>query len=110
ILRQAFSDLGVFVENQRSSYSDSELSSEGRIGGSLIPISLGVTSNTKSNNANHYDRAIGYQITPQSLVKVLGEEGIIWILEDFHKIDNREKKNLVQVMKLFMDKSTLYPA
>lgn len=110
ILKQAFNELEVFIENQRSTYIDSEISSQGTIGGSFIPINVGLSSNTKTNNTNNFDRAIEYQITPQSLVKILGEQEIIWILEDFHKIDNQEKKHLVQVMKLFMDKSTLYPS
>ena len=46
-------------------------------------------------------RNLSPQLTPQSLAKQLDEKGSIWLIEDFHKVDDSEKKELAQVMKLF---------
>jgi energy-coupling factor transporter ATP-binding protein EcfA2 len=50
-------------------------------------------------------RILPPQLTPQTLATFMGQVNCCWVLEDFHKIEEREKKRLAQVMKLFMDMS-----
>ena len=54
-------------------------------------------------------RILPPQLTPQNLARFVGEAGCCWVLEDFHKIDDSEKQQLSQLMKVFMDMSDTYP-
>lgn len=49
------------------------------------------------------------QLTPQRLGKFFGESKCCWILEDFHKIRDKEKTRTSQIMKVFMDMAAEYP-
>ena len=49
------------------------------------------------------------KVTPQTLGRFLGAQQACWVLEDFHKIDDSEKAQLSQLMKVFMDLSDEYP-
>jgi len=50
-------------------------------------------------------RAVPLQISINRIADILCKLGIIWVIEDFHKIDESEKIKLSQVMKIFMDKA-----
>jgi hypothetical protein len=54
-------------------------------------------------------RVLPPQLTPQNLAIFLGETHCCWVLDDFHKIDSREKVKMAQVMKLFVDMADTYP-
>ena len=53
-------------------------------------------------------RMLPPQLTPQSLGRLLGESGYCWVLEDFHKIEGEEKKRLAQMMKVFVNLSSIH--
>lgn len=53
-------------------------------------------------------RVLPPQLTGQALGNLLGAAKCCWILEDFHKIDDSEKQQLSQLMKVFMDLSDKY--
>lgn len=53
-------------------------------------------------------RSIDMQLTPQRLAESLGEREIIWVIEDFHKVEDVEKTKLSQILKVFMDTANQY--
>jgi len=53
-------------------------------------------------------RIIPPQLTPQRLAEYLGEADLIWVLEDFHKVEPEERTKLAQIFKIFVDASNLY--
>lgn len=109
VLDQAFSDLNIFNENERVSSESNELKAEGKISIPFIPIKAGLSGSDNINKQEKLKRVSEFLPNAQNLVEALGDRGMIWIVEDFHKIIESEKKHLAQVMKLFMDKSTTYP-
>lgn len=53
-------------------------------------------------------RILPPQLTPQKLSRFLGEIDAVWLIEDFHKIADAEKKRLADVFKIFIDESNDY--
>jgi hypothetical protein len=49
------------------------------------------------------------QLTVQRLARFLGEQGMCWVVEDFHKMPASEKLPLAQYIKVFLDMSSVYP-
>lgn len=54
-------------------------------------------------------RIVSIQLTIERLADFLGSKGLIWVIEDFHKVPNEQKLKLAQVLKVFMDKAIEYP-
>jgi energy-coupling factor transporter ATP-binding protein EcfA2 len=54
-------------------------------------------------------RILPPQLTPQRLATFLGELGMSWIVEDFHKIREDQKTLYAQCLKIFSDLSAKYP-
>ena len=54
-------------------------------------------------------RVLPPAVTPARIASEMGRLGACWILEDFHKLPPEQKKELSQVMKIFMDVSADYP-
>lgn len=67
----------------------------------LIKAKLERTKETSTSS--NIKRILPPQLTPQSLANFLGTAGYCWILEDFHKLSDNEKKKFTQLMKVFMD-------
>lgn len=49
------------------------------------------------------------QLTAQKLASFFGFSNSCWVIDDFHKIEECEKRKLAQYMKVFMDESVNYP-
>jgi len=63
-----------------------------------------------SKSSTQVERAVvPPQLTAQTLAQFLGEQGMCWIIEDFHKMDATEKLPFAQSMKVFCDMSAQYP-
>lgn len=54
------------------------------------------------------ERILPAQLTSNALADLLGEAGIVWVLEDFHKLPVAEREHLADVMKAFMDAASTY--
>lgn len=48
-------------------------------------------------------RIVPPQLTPQKLAQFLGEIHAVWLIEDFHKIEKKEKERIADVLKIFID-------
>ncbi len=60
-------------------------------------------------NSDEYQRALPMQLTYERLAEFLDAANCIWIIDDFHKVADEEKKKLADVMKAFSDLSNDYP-
>lgn len=101
LLLQAFDELNryyVLEKNISSTYTiSSEAKAEFKFIGLKIGESNGVSFGTKS------ERIVPIQLTPQKLARFLGEIDSVWIIEDFHKVSEIEKKRIADVVKIFID-------
>lgn len=106
LLLDAFDQLAPFYESSKES-----IEAIGR-SASLKADYLGIRS---SLNAEHSKsskvgrlRMLPPQLTPQRLAQLIGNAGMCWVLDDFHKISESEKTNFSQTLKLFCDMSSDY--
>lgn len=108
ILLNAFDQLGSFYK-QTASLSETE----------GAKVSSGIESNgVKSNGeisssqtrASGFARLVNPQVTPQRLADALGRANKVLVIEDFHKLSDEEKKNLADMLKIFIDLANKYPS
>lgn len=101
LLLQAFDELDIFYISEKTTNMQytisSELKSEYGIIKSKINSTISETEGKKSL------RVVPPQLTPQKLTKFLGEVSCFWIIEDFHKVHEEEKKRIADVIKIFID-------
>lgn len=63
----------------------------------------------QNGNELKQSRIVPLQLTAQKLAGFLGEAKTIWIIEDFHKLGESEKKKIADVVKIFVDAANDYP-
>eukprot|EP01029_Cantina_marsupialis_P011044 TRINITY_DN248317_c0_g1_i1.p1 TRINITY_DN248317_c0_g1~~TRINITY_DN248317_c0_g1_i1.p1 ORF type:complete len:240 (+),score=37.70 TRINITY_DN248317_c0_g1_i1:35-754(+) len=103
----AFDKLGCFYLSEQIVNEKNTLKSS--LSTSYISIKSAIEASREENNGESFQRIVGIQLTAQRLADFLGEANACWVLEDFHKMDNKEKSKLSQIMKVFMDKAVDYP-
>jgi len=104
----AFDQLGVFY-NSKSTFSKSYgIKTEVKAKYFDVESSLETSRSLSEGHTNQ--RVVPVQLTPQRLAGFLGEISCIWVIDDFHKVDEKEKKKIADVLKIFMDSADRYPA
>ena len=101
LVLDAFDQLGSFysaekIETKKRTFSTAL---EAEYSGIKAKIGRDISNDTQTKQ----QLVLPPQLTPQNLARFLGEAKCCWVLEDFHKIEPKEKKKLAQVMKVFMD-------
>lgn len=107
LVLDAFDQLAPFYISEKSDKTTKSINTQ--ISSEYLSIK-GLLAYTNSHEAqNKQTRAIPPQLTPQALGRFMGASGCCWVLEDFHKIDEKERSHLSQIMKVFMDMADQYP-
>lgn len=107
LIIDAFDKLGAFYHNERSCEHISSISAQTKAKYSMIEQSISLKDSTSSKNSSQ--RIVPVQLTAERLSEFLGEAECIWVIEDFHKVNDEEKIKLSQVLKVFMDTASNYP-
>lgn len=107
IILQAFDALDKFYIQEKMTNKSYSINS-------TLKAEYGIlTSNLKTASADSEGsksvRIVPPQLTAQKLAQFLGEVDCIWIIEDFHKIDDKEKKRIADIVKVFIDSANDYP-
>ncbi|KAB7886408.1 hypothetical protein GA417_05515 [Poseidonibacter ostreae] len=106
ILMDAFDQLDEYYVSQKNEAN--EYGIESSIANDYFCLKSSIKGSSKKEQGTSSIRVIDIQLTASRLASFLGEGGYCWILEDFHKVDKKEKIKLSQAMKIFMDQSTKY--
>ena len=106
ILLDAFDQLDEYYISQKN-YEEKN-SIESSLTNDYFNIKATLKASSHITEKDTLARLVSVQLTASRLADFLGKAKSCWVLEDFHKIDNDEKKKLSQAMKIFMDKSTTY--
>ena len=101
VLLNAFDSLDSYYTDTKK--NNSKLSTSAAF---KIFLSIKASKNVESGQSK--TRLLPPQLTAQNLAKIMGETSCCWVLEDFHKLDEVDKKKLTQCMKVFMDLSSIY--
>lgn len=107
IIRDGFDKLDHYYLNEMTVSEKQELSAH--VAADIKVIKSQLVTSTEASEANKYTRMLPPQLTPQRLVQMIGESGLIWIIEDFHKVDEIEKKRIADLLKFFCDIANDYP-
>lgn len=101
IIINAFDKLNPFYTSERSSKKSSKITSSLKSSYQRIEASLSAEIAEEVNQKQI--RALPVQLTFERLGEFLGAAECIWIIEDFHKVNENEKQKLSDIMKSFVD-------
>jgi hypothetical protein len=107
LLLDAFDQLDPFYVTGRSSQRSRSLSPS--IQADFLRLRASIDAALARTMSVTEDRMLPPQLTAQRLARFLGEQGMCWVVEDFHKMPASEKLPLAQSMKIFSDMSSAYP-
>ena len=107
VILDAFDQLAPYYIDQKE--QEEEISIDATIKASYQIISNELKSGHKNRKKQLKKRALPPQLTAQNLARFMGESGLCWVLDDFHKVEDKDKAKLSQLMKIFMDMSPTYP-
>ncbi|WP_429104893.1 ATP-binding protein [Aeromonas allosaccharophila] len=107
LILDAFDQLAPFyisaISDKKTTTLNTQLSTE------YLTIKGQLAYSNASETQTKQQRILPPQLTPQALGRFMGASGCCWVLEDFHKIDDKERAHLSQIMKVFMDMADEYP-
>lgn len=107
LLLAAFDKLDRFYISQKESNHTYSVSSSMKA--EYKCLSAEILRQNSISNTEISCRIVPPQLTPQKLAQFLGEVDAVWIIEDFHKINDSEKTRLADVLKIFIDAANDYP-
>lgn len=108
IILNSFDKLGVYYNNS-SSISNTE-GHKATSGLKTNGIKAGSEYNESVTKVSNFARLVEPQLTPQRLAETLGATNKVLVIEDFHKLDDAEKKRLADMLKVFNDMANTYPS
>lgn len=106
LILDAFDQLGPYYTSELGAAKKNTVSVD--LVGTYLAIQSKLNASETTESTSKAQRMLPPQLSPQALGKLLGAAKCCWILEDFHKIDDSEKTQLSQLMKVFMDLSDEY--
>ena len=106
ILMNAFDSLDKYIQSEKSISKSHKINSDFMAEFKLFK--AGIKEETASVESGKYVRLLPPQLTPQKLAHFLGEGGFNWIIEDFHKVEDVEKKRIADILKIFSDNANEY--
>jgi len=107
LILDAFDQLDIYFTNEKTNAETKKafdkFKSDFKLIGGETSEEVGSSKSKKSK------RAAEIQLTAQRLSTFLGEAGLIWLIDDFHKVDKSEKEEFSQMLKVFSTQSKNYP-
>jgi len=107
IILDAFDQLNPYYTDEKITKTRKKVS--GSLGASYLSLKAIIQAEFETEKQYKLKRFIPPQLTVQRLASFFGDLNCCWILEDFHKVDAKEKIKISQSMKVFMDSSVDYP-
>lgn len=106
LILNAFDELGVFVLSEKTKRVSNIYSGALEIEYKNIKAAIGRENSAEEGIS--MTRILPPQLTPQKLAQFLGVGKIVWLIEDFHKVCDTEKKRIADVIKIFVDNANDY--
>lgn len=109
VLSSAFDRLGAMVQSGRSSQDTQTVGGGAELGGPISPATIHTEASLEASLTEDYTRVVPAQLTSEALAARLGAKGLVWVIEDFHKVSPETRTRLADAMKVFSDESSNYP-
>jgi len=108
IIYDAFHELGAVYTERLEEGAEYKIAATIKAGFNQI-LGLGLTGEQKVSRKETTKRVVDFQKNPNQLTKFFGALDCIWVIEDFHKLNPDAKRELSQIMKVFMDAAEKFP-
>ena len=109
ILASAFDRMNAMVRTGHSTQDTRQLGGGAEFGGPLSPASVHTEASWEAGQTQDFERVVPAQLTSEALATRLGSKGLVWVIEDFHKVSPETRTRLADAMKVFSDESLNYP-
>jgi len=106
LIRDAFDRLELFYKSDKSKSETGKLFSKFK--SEYLGNSAEVSAERGFSNSTKQTRIVPVQVTAQRLSGFLGEAKLVWLIDDFHKLDDSEKIIFSQMLKVFSTQSKKY--
>lgn len=106
IVLSGFDQLNPFFISQKSRKQSGKIDASIKAEYKLISSSICATVTNELSDT--LQRIVPPQLTVERLAKMIGECGLIWVIEDFHKVQLAEKNRLADLLKIFVDTANDY--
>jgi len=106
LIRDAFDRLELFYNSDKSKTETGKLFSKFK--SEYLGNSAEVSAERGFSNSTKQTRVVPVQVTAQRLSGFLGEAKLVWLIDDFHKLDDSEKVIFSQMLKVFSTQSKKY--
>lgn len=107
ILFDAFDQLDPFATSQKVFSKSSQWNEQIKKEYKGLQAQIFNTSTTTEDIKQ--TRILPPQLTAARLANMLGRLGLVWVIEDFHKVEIEEKHHLADLLKVFVDNANDYP-
>lgn len=107
LIINAFAELDKYYLSEKTTNKSASIKTNLSSEYSKIKASIG--SEMTEGVSCSYAPIVPPQLTPQKLAEFMGEGDIVWVIEDFHKVLDKEKTRIADVIKIFVDNSNQYP-
>lgn len=106
IILDAFEELNPYYTD--TIISTDNASVKANLASEYLGIKHSIEGTLESSRSETQKRLLPPQLTIQRLALFVGASEAVWVIEDFHKVESQSKKDISQMMKLFMDISAEY--
>ena len=107
IIYDGFDKLNAFVTSDRTISHSKQWTSSLR--GEYKGIKAQFSKTSNSSQSEKQVRLIPPQLTTTRLAEMMGASGLVWVIEDFHKVDFSEKIHIADMLKVFVDIANEFP-
>jgi hypothetical protein len=109
ILASAFERINALVLERATNHDTRTLGVGTEIGGSVSPVTLKTEAEWEKGRSEDFVSLVPAQLTAEALALRMGQKGLVWVIEDFHKVSDETRKELSDAMKVFSDESVEHP-
>lgn len=106
LILNAFDKLDLYYTSEKNNKESYEIKNILKV--KYAQIGAAISGSMKSEAETISTRLLPVQLTAQRLAEFMGAAKCLWIIEDFHKVDEKEKKKIADVLKIFVDTSNDY--
>lgn len=103
IILNAFDDLNTYYVSEKTSKRSLKVSHS--IKADCESIATDISQMNEISSEQRMVRMLPPRLTPQRLSELFRNIGLVWMIEDFHKLSKDEKQKLADVIKIFVDES-----
>lgn len=107
ILLEAFDRLDLYETVEKTFLKGNKI--HGKLSAEYRLIKSELGSETSTQEGQKQERLLPSRLTPQKLAIFCGEGNVTLIIEDFHKVEEIEKKRIADLLKIFVDNANDYP-